>query len=219
MGTQPYYKIYEDQKKTIHWSKEREEIWGMEHPTVITLGRRANFLNSTATVESNEYKTLFSDHSMPNIPVVHTDRGGLITLHSPGQLIIYPLLSLAKRQWGAKEYVCQLLKITKKCLGHLGIETHWDQAQSGLFHRDEKIVYIGLKISEGRCYHGLSVNVSNNLNLITGITSCGMKGRPTTSLSQNNLFIDTKTLFNQWVSIALKEWTDQSLSSEKQSNS
>lgn len=189
LGLQNYEPLYEKQIESKEWSPDREIVFGLEHPFVITLGRRAKLQEEVCVVQGG-------------IPIVHTDRGGLATLHSPGQLVIYPLLSITKRGWGPKDYVCQLLRITKTCLQELGIHCHVDETQSGLFVNESKICFIGLRVSEGRVYHGLSLNVNNDLSLFDQIRSCGLQQRPMTSLNALGVEVSVEDVFTLWKNIA-----------------
>jgi lipoyl(octanoyl) transferase len=189
LGLQDFETMFREQKQSLMWAPEREVVWGLEHPPVITLGRRARM--------QDELPETFDD-----IPVVVTDRGGLATLHSPGQLVIYPLISIARRQWGPRDYVCQLLKITKQCLQEMGIDGQVDEAQSGLFVGSNKICFVGLRVSSGRVYHGLSLNVSNDLMLFDRIRSCGLQRRPMTSLRALGVNASPEEVYRRWVLVA-----------------
>ncbi|MEY4615842.1 MAG: hypothetical protein RJB66_802 [Pseudomonadota bacterium] len=189
LGLQLYEPTYKIQIDSIKWPEEKELILGLEHNTVVTLGRRAK-LEDEMLHQSKEFF------------FVQTDRGGLATLHSPGQLIIYPLLSLSKRNWGPKDYVCQLLQITKTCLQEYGVRAQSDESQSGLFVDNNKICFIGLRVAEGRVYHGLALNVSNDLSLFGHIRSCGIPQRPSTSLRCLDVLVSPKEVFERWCQIA-----------------
>lgn len=200
LGMQDYQKVYDQQRLSLTWSMEREEVWGLEHPEVISLGRR-----STAQED-------FS--SALQLPCVATDRGGLTTLHSPGQLIIYPLISLERRQWRPREYVCHLLKITQNCLNEIGLKTQIDSDSSGLFVQEKKICFIGLRVSSGRVYHGLSLNVSNNLNLFDQISACGWRGRPLTSLAEEgHNSVNPEDVFKLWYQVSKERFLFENITS------
>jgi len=244
LGLSDYNSIFELQKQSLHWSQDKEEVWGLEHPHVISLGKRSKIENE---LKSSAYQRQFhsplqssidsqslslsqaqllplpqpshlsksmqpqmppqmSPQMSPQIPVVKSDRGGLATLHSPGQLIIYPLISIDKRGWGPKNYVCQLLKITEGCLLKLGLHVQCDEDSSGLYINQKKICFIGLRVSDGRVYHGLSLNVSNDLSLFEDISACGWHGRPLTSLKEQGITtLSTKELFSLWQHYAMEQ--------------
>lgn len=193
-GLKDYQLVYGQQKESLSWPTHREEVWGLEHHLVISLGKRSKIEQETSSWA-------------PTGPVVVSDRGGLATLHSPGQLIVYPLISIAKREWGPRKYVCQLLKITQGCLQNIGFETQVDEKSSGLFMEQKKICFIGIRISGGRVYHGLSLNVSNDLSLFNGISACGVRGRPITSLKEQGACRDLtpQDVFKSWKQYAFEK--------------
>lgn len=191
-GLQDYQTVYDQQRESLNWTSFREEIWGLEHPLVLTLGRRAKIEDEVPA----RYRQ--------GVPVVSTDRGGLATLHGPGQLVIYPLVSLGQRKLGPREYVCLLLKITKNCLLDFGISAELDRSQSGLFVAQKKICFVGLRLSGGRSYHGLSLNISNDLSHFDEIRSCGVAQRPTASLKTLGVVAQPEEVFSCWQKIAVK---------------
>lgn len=192
LGLQDYQNIFDQQKQSLLWPNDREEVWGLEHPLVVTLGRRANAREEIRLTP-------------PGATVVSTDRGGLATLHSPGQLVIYPLISLRQRQWGPREYVCHLLKITQLTLTHYGLRSSIDEAQSGLFIENQKVCFVGLRVGNGRTYHGLSLNVCNTLTFFDSIRSCGVSQRPMVSLRELGLEATAESVFWTWTEIAKKQ--------------
>lgn len=209
-GLKDYQLAYEQQKQSLLWPMQREEVWGLEHPLVISLGKRSKVEQNPqpdSKIETDSKMEQDISNSLPSHwPIVVSDRGGLATLHSPGQLVIYPLISIARRGWGPRKYVCQLLKITQGCLQQMGFNAHMDEASSGLFIEQKKICFIGLRISNGRVYHGLSLNVSNDLSLFGRISACGVRGRPLTSLIKQgaNSDLTPEVVFQKWKQYALE---------------
>lgn len=189
LGLQEFEPIYQWQKESLLWPMNKEIIVGLEHPLIVTLGRRATVAEELSTMSQA-------------LPTIQTDRGGLATLHSPGQLVIYPLVSLDRRGWGPRQYVCQVLKITQQCLLELGVESNIDETQSGLFVNNNKICFLGLRIAEGRVYHGLSLNVCNDLALFNSIRACGVQSRPMTSLRELGIQLQPSQLFERWQKVA-----------------
>ncbi len=137
------------------------KIFGLEHPTVITLGKRGS-LSLDVNVSEEE------------IQVVEIDRGGQATLHSPGQLVIYPILNLRRLNLGVREYVETLEKVTIHSLKQLGIAAERGH-QPGVFTPNGKIAFVGVRIRRGISSHGISINFSNDLNLFQNIRSCGVQ--------------------------------------------
>lgn len=149
-----------------------DEIWFVEHPSVFTLG-----------LGGLEHHIL----NAGNIPVVKTDRGGQVTYHGPGQLIIYFLIDLIRRSLSVK----QLIYIMQQAIIELlhdkyNIHANTKPNAPGVFILEEKICSIGLKISKGCSYHGLSLNVDMNLESFNQINPCGFKNLKMTQLSNIN---------------------------------
>ena len=108
-------------------------------------------------------------------------RGGEATLHAPGQLVIYPALSLPLLKIKVRDYILCLEDLTRQALAGLGIQTERRDRDSGLSTQRGKIAFFGIHVSEGVSQHGLSINVNNDLSLFSAIKSCGRAGRPTTA--------------------------------------
>lgn len=166
------------------WQKSRFEshpgtILGLEHPFVVTLGRR-----------------LAKSHSSENLPIFHTDRGGEATLHSEGQLVIYPVVKI-KGQLEVREWVSLLLRVTQKTLQQIGIESTCQQG-SGLWTSKGKIAFLGLRIKEGISLHGLSINIANDLSLFKKIIPCGVQNASMDSVSAYKSNITTQKFFDLW---------------------
>lgn len=135
-----------------------DEIWLIEHPPVYTLGqngKREHILNSG------------------NIPVIHVDRGGQVTYHGPGQLMMYVLFDIRRRQLGVRELVSALEEAVIKMLNEFGIEAHAKREAPGIYVQGAKIGSLGLRIRRGCSYHGLALNVAMDLAPFLGINPCG----------------------------------------------
>ena len=115
-------------KQEVLWLKSKTKnlnfILGLEHPAVITLGRRAD----TEEININN-----------QLPVVQSTRGGLATIHSEGQLVIYPIIDIRKINLGVRDYVELLLSTTQKVFTHFGVETFKDDKNIGLYTKNGKI--------------------------------------------------------------------------------
>lgn len=145
-----------------------DQIWITEHTPVYTLG-----LNGK------------SEHLLvpTSIPVVQTDRGGQITYHGPGQLIIYPLINLKRLGWGPRQWVTVLEEAVIASCQQYGI-TAYAQAQApGVYVEAKKIASLGLRIKSGYSYHGLSFNNCMNLAPFADINPCGYSGLAVTQLA------------------------------------
>lgn len=147
-----------------------EEIWLLQHPPVYTLGRngsRAHLLRATS------------------IPLVHSDRGGQITYHAPGQLIAYLLLNIRARRLAPRRFVQLLQRATADFLAAYGIHAEGNPAAPGVYVRGAKIAALGLRLRRGWCYHGISLNISLDLAPFANINPCGHRRLPVTQLADH----------------------------------
>ncbi len=168
----------------------QKTILGMEHFPVITLGKRGVRL---ADVLADE-----KDLSELGISLVQSERGGQATLHSPGQLVIYPILPLKKLQFGAKAYVDFLTEVSENFLSSLGVLSHRSAHEPGLFTKNGKIVFFGVQISNGVSQHGLAINVTNDLSHFSLIRSCGINAQRMDRLQNHPVPLDLEKLFGLW---------------------
>lgn len=151
---------------------------GCEHPAVITCGRRGSPMQECI------------------LPIVQTNRGGLMTVHSPGQLVIYPICSLRSLKMGVRDWVEALLEITSQSLKKCNIM--FVDKNRGLFTQNGKIASVGITISKGTSLHGIAINVSNDLDIFKLIDPCGHQGQPMDRVQNHNSQISTELLFKIW---------------------
>lgn len=142
-----------------------DELWIVEHFPVLTVG-----LNGAP------------DHLLrrTEIPVVHVDRGGQITYHGPGQLVIYLLLDLRRRSYGVRELVRRMERAVIALLAEEGLAAEGNVAAPGVYVGDAKIAALGLRVKNGCCYHGLALNIDLDLAPFADINPCGHAGMPVT---------------------------------------
>lgn len=145
-----------------------DEIWFLEHPPVFTLG-----LNG-----QREHVLAPGD-----IPVVHVDRGGQVTYHGPGQLVVYPLIDLRRRGLGIRDLVVRLENSVIELCARYGIEAVGRRDAPGVYVQGRKLASIGLRVRRGCTYHGLALNVANDLEPFTRINPCGFEGLQTVKLA------------------------------------
>jgi lipoyl(octanoyl) transferase len=145
-----------------------DELWLLEHPPVFTLGLNGSREHLLAPGE---------------IPVVQVDRGGQVTYHGPGQLVVYPLLDLARAGIGVRALVCALERAVIRCVAAYGIEAAGNRAAPGVYVAGRKLASIGLRIRRNCSYHGLALNVDMDLEPFRRINPCGFKGLELTQLS------------------------------------
>lgn len=185
IGTIEYRKAYELQRNLWSLAKDKHQISivGLEHPAVMTLGRRIKDINAI----NNQ-----------GLPVVQSTRGGLITVHSQGQLVIYPIVHLRQLKLSIKEFVFLLLRTTREVLLMYGLETYQDEKNVGLYTDFGKIAFCGLEVKDGISLHGISINISNDLDLFSKITSCGVSNLKTDRLVNYNSDVTLRDFFNRW---------------------
>jgi lipoate-protein ligase B len=147
----------------------------LEHPHVITLGRRGNRSNLIVSPEVLEAM---------EIPVYHVERGGDVTYHGPGQMVVYPILDLKEYGYRLIRYVDQLEEIILRVLGDFGIEGRRDSLNRGVWVNQEKIASIGVAIKRWVSFHGFSLNYETDLEYFDLIHPCGLKGKKMTALEK-----------------------------------
>ena len=163
-----YKKALQLLEKRVNLVKEggRELVWFLEHPTTYTAGIRYK-------------REEILDNS---INVVKTNRGGKITLHNPGQQIVYFVINLNKRKKDIRNLVRQIENTIIKFLKIYKIESYADKKNIGVWVKRKKIAAIGIRVSCWVAYHGFSINIKNNLNDYKKIMPCGLDNRKVTSL-------------------------------------
>lgn len=146
-----------------------EEIWFLEHPPVFTLGMNAK-----------------PEHLLApgDIPVVQIDRGGEVTYHGPGQLIVYPLLDLRRRDLTVRPLVVGIENAVINTVAQWGIAARGDRGAPGVYVGNRKLASIGLRIRRGRSYHGLALNVAMDLEPFQRINPCGHAGLKMTQVQE-----------------------------------
>jgi len=158
-----------------------DEIWLVEHPPVFTLGM--NCKHPAITPPSD-------------IAVVKTDRGGQITYHGPGQIVIYVLVNLRRLQWGIKRLVQELEQAVIDLLMEHNIQAHRQQGAPGVYVHNKKIAALGLRVRRGCSYHGLAVNVDMDLEPFARIDPCGYPGLEATQLRDLEIHATIKDIGN-----------------------
>ena len=182
LGETPYLSALEFMKNS-----RSEEILGLEHPSVVTLGKRGNAEGDlTSRFNKDEFE------------LYQVDRGGQATLHSLGQLVIYPLLSLKRYNIGVRQYVAHLERATMETLFDFGIQSEKRCNEPGLYTDDGKIAFFGVRVQEGRTQHGLALNVKNDLGLFGAIHSCGRQKECFDSMENHGVNESLKSLFARW---------------------
>ena len=149
-----------------------DQIWFAEHDPVFSCGVRTDKNELPRTTD---------------IPVITTDRGGQITYHAPGQLLVYILFDLKRRSAKIREFIHDFENIMLNTARYYSDEAILNKSEPGIFIKNKKIVSFGLKISKGHSYHGASINVSMNMAPWKKINICGKKNQQVTDLEQEGI--------------------------------
>ena len=171
-GLIEYPKSFERQRALVQKVQEGEEDFLVlcEHPPVLTLGRMTN-------PQSLLYQR--EDIEARGVLMTKVDRGGDVTLHAPGQLIVYPIFNLNKQGKDLKIYMQKLEELAVDLLKNFGILAISISGKRGVFVGEDKIISIGVGIRKWVTYHGLGINVNTDLSLFNLIKPCGLNVRMT----------------------------------------
>jgi lipoyl(octanoyl) transferase len=146
-----------------------DELWVVEHPPVFTLG------------QAGKPEHLLRD---TGIPLVKIDRGGQITYHGPGQVVVYLLIDLSRRKLKVRELVSRIEQAVIDCLGEQGVAAERRDGAPGVYvganENSAKVAALGLRVRNGCCYHGVSLNVDMDLSPFSAINPCGYAGMAVT---------------------------------------
>tara|TARA_B100000745_G_scaffold193841_1_gene127552 strand:- start:134 stop:766 length:633 start_codon:yes stop_codon:yes gene_type:complete len=153
-------------------SETSDQIWFAEHDPVFSCGIKTDKNDLPATTD---------------IPVIQTDRGGQITYHAPGQLLVYILFDLKRRSVKIREFIHDFETIMLNAVRYYSEEATLNKSEPGIFIKDKKIVSFGLKIAKGRSYHGASINISMNMEPWKRINVCGKKNQQVTDLEKEGI--------------------------------
>jgi lipoyl(octanoyl) transferase len=145
-----------------------DEIWFLEHPPVFTLGMNASAAHVLAPGD---------------IPVVQIDRGGQVTYHGPGQLVVYPLIDLRRSGLGIRDLVTALERSVIDLAAEYGVTAEARRSAPGVYVEGRKLASVGIRVRRGASYHGLAVNVSLDLEPFGRINPCGYEGLQMTRLA------------------------------------
>lgn len=144
-----------------------DELWLVEHDPVFTLGQAGK----------PEHVLAAGD-----IPVIHVDRGGQVTYHGPGQIVLYPLFDLKRMKIGVKEYVCRIEQAMIDTCADWNIEARRKDGAPGVYVNGAKIGALGIRVRNGRTFHGLAFNIAMDLEPFHRINPCGYAGLEVTSM-------------------------------------
>lgn len=171
LGREPYTDTYARMQAftAARDAATPDEFWLLEHDPVYTLGTNA-----------------MAEHVLQagDIPVIRVDRGGQVTYHGPGQLMVYVMLDLQRARIGVRDLICRLERSVISSLADCGILAATRPGAPGVYVAGAKIASVGLRVRRNRCYHGLALNVNPDLEPFSRINPCGYKGLAVTSTAR-----------------------------------
>lgn len=170
-----------------------DEIWLLEHPPVYTQG-----------IAGKPEHLLFPS----DIPVIRTDRGGQITYHAPGQIIMYLLLDLHRRQLGIRQLIRKMEGAVIDLLSEYDVAAQGNENAPGVYVNGAKIASLGLKIRHGACYHGIAFNADMDLTPFTAINPCGYHGLRVTQAKDLGILDNKKVLAAKLAQNFIAQLTD-----------
>ncbi len=169
LGRQPYTPVWRAMQAftDARTADTPDELWLVEHEPVFTLGQAGK-----------------PEHVLApgDIPVLHVDRGGQVTYHGPGQIVLYPLLDLRRLKIGVKDYVCRVEQAMIDTLADWNIEAVRREGAPGVYVGDAKIGALGIRVRHGCTFHGLAFNIAMDLEPFQRINPCGFEGLQVTSV-------------------------------------
>jgi lipoyl(octanoyl) transferase len=170
LGRQPYEPVWRAMQDytDARGDDTPDEVWLVEHEPVFTLGQAGR----------PEHVLLPGD-----IPVLHVDRGGQVTYHGPGQLVVYPLLDLRRLKIGVRDYVHRIEQAVIDTLACWNIAAARRDGAPGVYVNGAKIAALGIRVRRGCAFHGLAFNVAMDLEPFRRINPCGYAGLQVTSVA------------------------------------
>ena len=178
LGLQEYEPIWKSMRYLVEQANATrdDEIWLLSHKPVFTQGQAGKAEHILNPVQ---------------IPVVQIDRGGQVTYHGPGQLVVYLLLNVNRRKMGIRDLVNVIERAIIQTLGEFGITANSKAKAPGVYVNDAKIAALGLRIRKGWSYHGMSLNVQMDLEPFSRINPCGYENLAVTQIADHVPASDT----------------------------
>jgi len=200
MGVCEYGPMLEEQKRileNVHSGEAQNTVLLLEHKPVITLGAR-----------QSENKFIASEERIraSGIELFSIRRGGGTTAHNPGQLVIYPIVSLRAMDIGINEFIRELEQVGIDALKEVGVECGRKKGLPGLWVAEEKIASIGVKVSMGITYHGMAINVCNDLAIFDNIVPCGLDAVKMTGVRAMGKSCGIEEFRKHMAAVLIKRW-------------
>lgn len=169
LGRQPYAPVWRAMQGFTddRGTDTPDELWLVEHDPVFTLGQAGK----------PEHVLMPGD-----IPVLNVDRGGQVTYHGPGQIVVYPLLDLKRIKVGVRDYVCKIEQSIIDTLDHWNIHAERRDGAPGVYVNGAKVAALGIRVRRGCTFHGLAFNIAMDLEPFHRINPCGYAGLQVTSM-------------------------------------
>ncbi len=169
LGRQPYEPVWRAMQAftDARDADTPDELWLVEHEPVFTLGQAGK----------DEHVLMPGE-----IPVIHVDRGGQVTYHGPGQIVLYPLLDLRRLKVGVREYVDRIEQAVIDTLAEWNIEGGRKDGAPGVYVAGAKVMALGIRVRRGCTFHGLAFNIAMDLSPYQRINPCGYQGLQVTSV-------------------------------------
>jgi len=188
LGESDYESVWHAmQNFTDNRTKETvDELWMVEHPPVFTQGQAGkpeHILNAG------------------NIPIIQVDRGGQVTYHGPGQIVIYPLIDLKRHKIGIKALINGIEEALIQTMKEYGVIAKRKEKAPGVYVNEKKIASLGLRVRKGCAFHGLAFNIHMDLEPFSRINPCGYAGLEVTQLSELNKLVE----FNKVQELLIKK--------------
>jgi lipoate-protein ligase B len=178
LGLIDYQQAWNLQARLVHERAQQripDQLLLLEHPHVFTFGRRGRTENVLSSDE---------EIAAAGAQLIHSDRGGDVTYHGPGQLVGYPILYLEEDQRDIRGYIRRLEEAVIRTLADYSIEAGREPGFPGVWVGEEKICAVGVKISEWVTLHGFALNVSTDMDFFRHIIPCGIAGKGVTSMER-----------------------------------
>jgi len=182
LGVQPYQPVWQAMSAFTNSRNQStvDELWLVQHEPVFTQGQAGKAEHLLA---------------LGDIPLVQSDRGGQVTYHGPGQLIVYPLIDLRRRKIGVRDMVTLLETVAVELLASYHITAYAKRDAPGVYLRlasdaEAKIASLGLRVRKGCCFHGMSINVAMDMAPFARINPCGYSGLAMTQLKDHLVGVD-----------------------------
>ncbi|MGV0034422.1 MAG: lipoyl(octanoyl) transferase LipB [Candidatus Azotimanducaceae bacterium WSBS_2022_MAG_OTU7] len=192
LGVKPYTETWQAMKSFTDSREEStaDELWFVEHPPVYTLGQAGKV-----------------EHLLDpgDIPIVHSDRGGQVTYHGPGQLVCYLLLDIRRLHLGVRDLVTAIEQSIVQLINSYGVSAESKPEAPGVYVDGRKLAALGLRIRKGCSYHGLSLNVDMDLSAFSNINPCGFEGLEVVDMKRLGIDRPIPEIIEQLTSILVQQ--------------